>query len=231
MRAIAGRRCCSRGSPSVAARSGWCSRASSRQRRLMSSGGASWRHVEDVIRVAAEGRCGHARRGYHAPSRRPHWRIVPVRLPFQPPLEPMLAKPARRLPEGDGWLFEPKWDGFRAHRVPRRRRGLHPEPRPQAARPLLPRARRAAARTAAGALRPRRRGRHRRTGRPGLRVAAAAHPSRRVARRDARRAVAGLVRRLGPARARRPRPPGRAARHGGASCSSSARRRRARPST
>jgi ATP-dependent DNA ligase len=26
----------------------------------------------------------------------------------------MLAKPADSLPEGDGWLFEPKWDGFRA---------------------------------------------------------------------------------------------------------------------
>ena len=27
--------------------------------------------------------------------------------------EPMLAKGAETLPEGDGWLFEPKWDGFR----------------------------------------------------------------------------------------------------------------------
>src|SRR5947209_1131085 len=25
----------------------------------------------------------------------------------------MLARLARSLPEGDGWLFEPKWDGFR----------------------------------------------------------------------------------------------------------------------
>jgi ATP-dependent DNA ligase len=37
-----------------------------------------------------------------------------VRLPFDPPLEPMLAKPADSLPDGDGWLYEPKWDGFRA---------------------------------------------------------------------------------------------------------------------
>jgi ATP-dependent DNA ligase len=37
-----------------------------------------------------------------------------VRLPFDPPLEPMLAKPAAALPDGDGWLYEPKWDGFRA---------------------------------------------------------------------------------------------------------------------
>ena len=35
-------------------------------------------------------------------------------LPLQPPLQPMLAKLARSIPDGDGWLFEPKWDGFRA---------------------------------------------------------------------------------------------------------------------
>ena len=31
-----------------------------------------------------------------------------------PPIEPMLAKLATELPSGDAWLFEPKWDGFRA---------------------------------------------------------------------------------------------------------------------
>src|SRR6478672_7590303 len=35
-------------------------------------------------------------------------------LPFEPPLEPMLAKAADKLPSDDGWQFEPKWDGFRA---------------------------------------------------------------------------------------------------------------------
>ena len=34
--------------------------------------------------------------------------------PIEPPIEPMLSKAAAELPEGDGWLFEPKWDGFRA---------------------------------------------------------------------------------------------------------------------
>jgi ATP-dependent DNA ligase len=34
-------------------------------------------------------------------------------LPLQPPVQPMLAKLARSIPDGDGWLFEPKWDGFR----------------------------------------------------------------------------------------------------------------------
>ena len=37
-----------------------------------------------------------------------------MRLPFEPPVEPMLAKASSGLPEDDGWLFEPKWDGFRA---------------------------------------------------------------------------------------------------------------------
>jgi ATP-dependent DNA ligase len=34
--------------------------------------------------------------------------------PIAPPVAPMLAKLADDLPDGDGWLFEPKWDGFRA---------------------------------------------------------------------------------------------------------------------
>jgi ATP-dependent DNA ligase len=37
-----------------------------------------------------------------------------MKLPFEPPLEPMLAKAIGEIPEGPGWLFEPKWDGFRA---------------------------------------------------------------------------------------------------------------------
>ena len=35
-------------------------------------------------------------------------------LPFEPPVEPMLAKAVDGLPSDEGWLFEPKWDGFRA---------------------------------------------------------------------------------------------------------------------
>src|SRR5437016_8291567 len=36
-----------------------------------------------------------------------------MRLPFDPPLPPMFSKAADALPGGDGWQFEPKWDGFR----------------------------------------------------------------------------------------------------------------------
>ncbi len=39
---------------------------------------------------------------------------MPAGFPIEPPIEPMLAKLASELPTGDGWLFEPKWDGFRA---------------------------------------------------------------------------------------------------------------------
>jgi ATP-dependent DNA ligase len=34
-------------------------------------------------------------------------------LPLAPPVKPQLARSAKRLPEGDDWRYEPKWDGFR----------------------------------------------------------------------------------------------------------------------
>ena len=37
-----------------------------------------------------------------------------MNLPVAPPILPMLSKRADELPEGPGWIFEPKWDGFRA---------------------------------------------------------------------------------------------------------------------
>ncbi len=36
-----------------------------------------------------------------------------MNLPVDPPVQPMLAKRVGELPPGEGWLFEPKWDGFR----------------------------------------------------------------------------------------------------------------------
>jgi ATP-dependent DNA ligase len=35
-------------------------------------------------------------------------------LPLRPPVLPQLAKSQKTLPQGDGWVYEPKWDGFRA---------------------------------------------------------------------------------------------------------------------
>lgn len=36
-----------------------------------------------------------------------------IDLPLRPPYPPMEARSAERIPTGDGWLYEPKWDGFR----------------------------------------------------------------------------------------------------------------------
>ena len=65
---------------------------------------------------------GHARAGpgFRRPRLAPDRRDVQrrgrsvLKLPLSPPIEPMLAKLTSDVPEGDGWLYEPKWDGFRA---------------------------------------------------------------------------------------------------------------------
>ena len=36
-----------------------------------------------------------------------------VSLPLPLFYAPMEARPVEQLPEGDGWQYEPKWDGFR----------------------------------------------------------------------------------------------------------------------
>ena len=40
--------------------------------------------------------------------------MPPTPFPIAPPIEPMLARLATALPVGDAFLYEPKWDGFRA---------------------------------------------------------------------------------------------------------------------
>ena len=37
-----------------------------------------------------------------------------VALPLKPPVKPQLALSRKELPEGEGWVYEPKYDGFRA---------------------------------------------------------------------------------------------------------------------
>jgi ATP-dependent DNA ligase len=37
-----------------------------------------------------------------------------VALPLKPPVKPQLALSRTVLPEGEGWAYEPKYDGFRA---------------------------------------------------------------------------------------------------------------------
>jgi ATP-dependent DNA ligase len=40
-------------------------------------------------------------------------RFETMNLPVNPPILPMLAKRVSALPEGEAWIYEPKWDGFR----------------------------------------------------------------------------------------------------------------------
>jgi ATP-dependent DNA ligase len=74
-------------------------------------------HAELDVRIASESLV------WHQPATLPHESedagplVVyseQMKLPFSPPLEPMLAKLSEDIPAGAGWLFEPKWDGFRA---------------------------------------------------------------------------------------------------------------------
>ena len=69
---------------------------------------------------------------------------------------PARALAQRRLPEGDGWAYEPKWDGFRAIAFVDGDDGRAAVAQRQAADPLLPRGR-----VPRRALRPRRRDRRR----------------------------------------------------------------------
>src|SRR4029079_2878206 len=43
----------------------------------------------------------------------PACRSPPGPLPLKPPLKPQLARSRAELPEGDGWRYEPQWDGLR----------------------------------------------------------------------------------------------------------------------
>ncbi len=120
-----------------------------------------------------------------------------------PPIEPMLAKIADELPAGDGFLFEPKWDGFRAlvfrdgDGVRIQSRDLKPLNRyfPELEKVLAEQLPKGCILdgeiVVAGPQR------------AGLRRPAAAHPPGRLAHRAARQGNAGRLRRLRPARRRR----------------------------
>ncbi len=154
-----------------------------------------------------------------------------MKLPFQPPLEPMLAKLSTDLPTGDGWLFEPKWDGFRAivfrdgDEVYIQSRDLKPLDRyfpelPPALKANLP------DRCVVD-------GEIVIPGPDGLAFESlsVAHPPSRVAGEHAGRADTRLVRRLGSAGARRRGSARKRPRESGASSSSASWARRSRRST
>src|SRR5262249_22252415 len=101
-----------------------------------------------------------------------------MRLPFAPPLAPMLSNAADALPGGEGWQFEPKWDGFRTLVFREGDKNPTAKPRREADEPILPGASRPTGRYATRTLRRRRRDRDRRGRRARLRDPALAHPSR-----------------------------------------------------
>ena len=118
----------------------------------------------------------------------------------------MLAKRVDDIPEGDAWIFEPKWDGFRAL-VFRDGDEIHDsEPRSEVAEPLLPR-------TASSPLQQQLPARCVLDGeiviaastRSRLRRAAASHPSRSLTRKASLAADSCIDRLLRSAAARRPR--------------------------
>jgi ATP-dependent DNA ligase len=47
------------------------------------------------------------------PSKDLDQNFSPIRLPIRPPYPPAEAKSVGEIPAADGWLYEPKWDGFR----------------------------------------------------------------------------------------------------------------------
>jgi ATP-dependent DNA ligase len=51
---------------------------------------------------------------FYAVLVREQGKIASMQLPVNPPLLPMLAKRVSDLPKAGDWIFEPKWDGFRA---------------------------------------------------------------------------------------------------------------------
>ena len=57
---------------------------------------------------------------------------MPNSFAIEPPVEPMLAKLTDEVPVGE-FLYEPKWDGFRALIFLRQFRRVHPKPRLAAA--------------------------------------------------------------------------------------------------
>jgi ATP-dependent DNA ligase len=57
----------------------------------------------------------------------------PIRLPIRPPYPPEEAKSVDEIPKGDGWLYEPKWDGFRCLAF---RRGANIQLQSKAGQPL-----------------------------------------------------------------------------------------------
>src|SRR5689334_6435574 len=80
-------------------------------------GSSTWRLGSTERRDSIEGSrwAGRKRQATRCSHTGPGGVGVPscMRLPVNPPVLPMLANRVGELPPGEGWIFEPKWDGFR----------------------------------------------------------------------------------------------------------------------
>ena len=84
------------------------------------AGGAGGRDRPPRALLPADRALAANRERHLAPARRPHAATDPrqerraaMSLPLKPPVKPQLARSAKELPEGEGWRYEPKFDGFR----------------------------------------------------------------------------------------------------------------------
>ena len=125
--------------------------------------------------------------------------------PIDPPVEPMLAKLATRASRGRGCALRAEVGRLPRHRLSRRGRRLHPEPRAAGrSNRYFPEVHEAVLAQLPDRLRGRRRDRHRHRPRAGLRRAADAPAPGRSRDREAGAGDARIVRRVRPAGRRRP---------------------------
>src|SRR6185437_6581790 len=73
---------------------------------------ATGRTMDEIANGSAPKRRGRSKKADPAAARSPS-RARRVALPTLPALEPMLARVGSEVPQGDGWTFEPKYDGIR----------------------------------------------------------------------------------------------------------------------
>jgi len=84
----------------------WGARARRAPVRTRSSESAAARDI--VVRMAARKKVARAAPEPSTPPPDLNGFALPA------PIEPMLAKATDAIPSGEGWIYEPKWDGFRA---------------------------------------------------------------------------------------------------------------------
>src|SRR5207248_1847981 len=83
-----------------------------RRRAHLCGGRADLDHADHL--PAGSGQAVGSSRERGRRKQRPRHGRRTMALPLQPPLLPQLARSAPAVPDEDGWVYERKWDGFRA---------------------------------------------------------------------------------------------------------------------